>query len=195
MQGYETAVEPRILPLAPAEWTPRVVRELLVATRANPAKAEAETPVEVNIYSTFVRHPRLFEPWRSVAHALLFDGQLPPRERELAILRTAWRADCDYMWAQHRRHAANAGISEEEVEAVAVEDVSAWSDDDRLVLVASDELTRDADLSTETWSALRRRWSEEDVMEFVVLVGGYRLTASMLNSFRVPLDEGTAGFS
>ena len=45
-----------------------------------------------NIFRTLARHPKLFKRSMVLATGLLVKGNLPPRVREIAILRVAWRA-------------------------------------------------------------------------------------------------------
>ena len=83
-------------------------RELLAGVRVDGAPAS-------NIFTTLVRHPGLFRRWLPLGGKLLA-GKLPPRDRELLILRTAVLCRADYEWAQHTLIARSVGISEAEIE-------------------------------------------------------------------------------
>ncbi len=72
----------------------------------------------VNIFATLVRHPGLFRRWLPFGGKLL-RGKLATRDRELAILRTAWLCESPYEWAQHVLIAEAAGVTPAEVEAIA----------------------------------------------------------------------------
>src|SRR6266566_5379480 len=72
----------------------------------------------VNIFATLVRHPGLFRRWMPFAGKLLA-GKLPARDRELLILRTAWRCRSDYEWGQHVLMARSIGITDDEITRVA----------------------------------------------------------------------------
>lgn len=153
------------------------------------------TPREVNIYSTVVRNPRLFRPWIDLAHELLLRGQLARRTKELLIMRTSWRSHCEYEWAQHRRLGMQAGLTERDVAAVAAgPDDAHWSASESALLRAVDELEDDATVSDSTWAELSEVWQEQELIEIVMTVGTYRLTAGLLNALGVPLDAGLQGF-
>ncbi|WP_051792143.1 carboxymuconolactone decarboxylase family protein [Amycolatopsis jejuensis] len=175
----------RLAPLPPDARTPEQDALLLKATK---------TPREVNIYSTFVRNPHVYERWLGLAHGLLFDGALPDRVRELLILRTAIRCGCEYEWAQHRKIAARAGVEEREIAAVAEFAEAEWPPAEAVVLRAADELHDTATVSDGTWDELTAHYPAETVMEIVAVAGTYRLTAMMLNAFGVALDPGLVGF-
>ena len=73
-------------------------------------------------------------------------------------------------------------------------DAPGWSEDDRLLLLAADELRADQRISDSTWAGLARRWDRQQMMDIVFTVGNYTLVAMALNSFGVPLDAGVPGF-
>ena len=70
---------PRIAPLPEAEWDDET-RELLPKGSAL-----------LNVFTTLVRHPKLFKRWSVFAGHVLSKSTLPARERELVILRTGYR--------------------------------------------------------------------------------------------------------
>ena len=46
-----------------------------------------------NIFLTLAKHPDLAKRWLVFSNHVLFKSTLPPRERELAILRIGWLAE------------------------------------------------------------------------------------------------------
>ena len=67
------------------------------------------TEEPMHIFTTLARAPGdLFRRWLGFGGALL-GGTLPPRLREIVILRTAYRFDGRYEWAQHIELAERAG--------------------------------------------------------------------------------------
>ena len=130
-----------------------------------------------------------------LATGLLVKGNLPPRVREIVILRVAWRAGSNYEWGQHVRIGLDSGLDEAEIAALAAEAAeSTWSDADRLAISVTDELCAEDDLTDATWDAALAQWGEQDLMELIFLVGNYRMLAGFLNAARVELDEGLEGF-
>lgn len=171
---------PRIPPLAEAELSDDA-RTLLA--QAAPPGARA-----VNIFATLVRHPGLFRRWLPFGGKLL-RGKLAPRDRELAILRTAWLCESPYEWAQHVPIAEAAGVTAAEVEAVASgPDDPSWRAEDATVVRAADELHDDAVVSDATWAALAERFDERQLIELVMLIGHYHMIAFTLNSLGVQLE-------
>ena len=61
----------------------------------------------LNITRTVARHPALVKARAPLERHLLRESTLPPRERELAILRTGWAWQSEYEFSQHT-HAARS---------------------------------------------------------------------------------------
>jgi 4-carboxymuconolactone decarboxylase len=144
----------------------------------------------INIFATLVRHPGLYRRWMPFAGKLLA-GKLPNRDRELLILRSAWRCASSYEWGQHVRIATDAGISADEIDRVASgPDAPGWDAFDRALLTAVDELHDDACITDRTWDALAARYDERQMIELPMLVGQYHMLAFALNSLGVQRESG-----
>jgi 4-carboxymuconolactone decarboxylase len=180
---------PRIPPLQPEEWD----EELRAMLERRPAPAQVALG-EHNIFSTLARHKQLFKAWMRFAGYLLGNGTLSARTRELLILRTACNCGADYEWGQHVRIGLAVGLSRAEIDRVA-DGPSArdWSEEERTLLQAADELHRDAKISAVIWAKLAASVDEQGLIEIAMLVGNYHLVAFALNSLEVELDEGLEG--
>ncbi len=147
-----------------------------------------------NVFTTLARHRRLFRRWLRFAGALMPGGSLPRADTELLILRVAHNTGCDYEWSHHERIGRQAGLSEADVAQVREGDGAAgWSDRQRSLLRAADELHAERRLSDETWGALRPLLSDEELIELCMLVGHYEMLAMTLNSLQVEPDPLPAG--
>ncbi|MFL6242119.1 MAG: carboxymuconolactone decarboxylase family protein [Acidimicrobiia bacterium] len=176
---------PRIPPLGDDEMDEETTA-LLEEVRLPNAEA-------VNIFATLVRYPGLYRRWMPFAGKLLA-GKLPTRDRELLILRSAWRCRSSYEWGQHVRLAKQAGISAEEIDRVAAgPDAPGWEPFDRTLLTAVDELHDDACLTDATWATLASRYDERQMIELPMLVGQYHMLAFALNSLGVQREPGVPG--
>ncbi len=145
----------------------------------------------LNVFRTLgksLKAYRRFMAWGG--YILSSDNDLNPRDRELVILRTGYNWKSGYEWAQHARLGRACGLSEEEISRIKAGPMAAgWSDRDRALLVATDDLTSNAFISDRNWSALAG-FSEKQRMDLVMTVGQYTQVSMMLNSFGVQLDPG-----
>ena len=173
----------RVPPLPADQWDDAVNSALAVMLpeeRRNPEQAS-------NILSTFVNHPDLTKAFLRFNVHLLFSSTLPPRLRELAILRVAHRTDSRYEWMQHVKLGMREGLTEEEI--AAVQRGEAADAFDRTILAATDELLDTYELSDATWSALGERLDERQRMDFVFTVGCYVTVSMALKTFGVELEQ------
>lgn len=174
--------------------------EPLADDEMSPAAAAIMGPISAagrswNIFRTLAHHPDLMKRWLVFANHVLFKSTLSPRDREIAILRVGWNCQAEYEWAQHTEIGRAAGLSDDEIVAVAVgADAPDWTDAERLVILAADELHAGQWVTDETWAALRGHYTDEQLMDLVFAVGQYTLVSMALNTFGVPLDDGLRGF-
>ncbi len=147
-----------------------------------------------NIFATLVRHPGLFRRWLPFGGKLLA-GKLPARDRELLVLRVAWRCRSEYEWGQHVLIGTAAGLTDDEVRRIrGGPDTPGWDAFDATLLRAADELHDDSCIGEQTWRALAARYDERQLIEVPMLVGHYHLVAFALNSLGVQREPGVPGF-
>lgn len=147
------------------------------------------------LFTTLARDERLFE--RFMGGGLLDRGHLSLRQRELVIDRVTARCGAEYEWGVHvTAFGAKAGLSEPQVRSLvrgSAED-ACWSPEDARLLRFCDEVHETASVSDATWAALRADFSEEAVLELLLLAGFYRTVSLLANALRLPLEEGAARF-
>lgn len=177
---------PRITPVPKNQWTAeqRTILETLTPYRR-----------QMNVYRTLVRHPALAQRFFVFSRYILAESTLPPRDRELVILRIGWLCQSEYEWSRHTILARRVGLSDEEMcGIIAGPTAPGWSSFDATLLQAVDELHEQACISDATWTMLSQRYSEQQLMDLVFTVGEYTLVSMALNSFGVQLDPETTGF-
>jgi len=157
--------------------------------------ADPSTGRALNIFGTLAHHPKLLKRWLVFGNHVLGKSTLDARERELVILRVGWLCQAEYEWGQHVLIGRDAGLRDEEIARIAKgPDDAGWSEPDRQLLVAVDELHRDARISDATWSALSSRYDSQQLIDLVFAVGQYHLVSMALNTLGVERDPGVPGF-
>ena len=110
-------------------------------------------------------------------------------------MRIGWLYQGEYEWAQHYGPARRAGWTETEIEQVKVgPDAQGWSEFDRALLSAADQLVQNAYLEDNIWETLRERYSVKDIMVLITLVTHYHWVAMMTKTLGVELEEDAQGF-
>ncbi|MCX5044220.1 carboxymuconolactone decarboxylase family protein [Aldersonia sp. NBC_00410] len=173
----------RLPPLPADEWddeTRAALAGMMPRARQNPDDAGTAL-------ATLVRHPALTKAFLGLSVHLLFRSTLPPRLRELAILRVAYRRDCEYESAHHVEMAAEVGLDAGEV-AAAQRGESA-DDFERAVLRAVDELDEKSAITDSTWATLEARLDERQLMDLIFTIGTYNTMAVAYNTFGVKPEQ------
>lgn len=144
----------------------------------------------LNVFKTLVGYPELMRRVNALGGYFLVAGELELRTRELVILRVAGTVGSVYELAQHRWISRRAGMDAAEVEAAAAPGTAwEWDDAEKALLAAVDELLARDVVGEGAWAGLREHFSEQQVVELVVLVGFYRMLAGVLASLDVEVDE------
>ena len=119
---------------------------------------------------------------------------IPLRDKELLILRTAWLSRGDYVWGRHNVMGQDAGLTPGEIERIAEgPDASGWSDFDAALLRAADELHTSRFISGATWDALADEYTQDQLVEVVLIIGNYTQLTMFQNTLGVQLPPGFAG--
>jgi len=137
-----------------------------------------------------LNHPNLAKAFLGYSQWLLQDNELPIRDRELVILRVGFLIKSEYEWAQHVLIAQHEDISDEDIRRVAQgPDAPEWSDKERFLLSAVDDLLESAVVSDKTWKGLVRYYGIHPLMEIMFTAGSYYLMGMVYNTMGAPLNE------
>ena len=145
----------------------------------------------LRLFRTIAHNPRVLEKIR--ASNLLDRGSLERRHREIVILRATARCGCEYEWGVHVAFfAAKVGLGDAEVAATAHggPDHPVWSASERTLIRLVDELHDTARISDPLWIDLREHWSDEQLVELVVLAGFYHTISFAVNGLGVAHEPG-----
>lgn len=173
----------RLSPLPAEEWDDETRAALAGLVSRNRQNREGAGPA----LSTIVRHPKLAKVFLAFSTYLMVWSTLPPRLRELAILRVARRRECAYEWVHHAQYAAEAGLTEAEIEAAGRG--KAVGELDSAVLNAVDELDEASAVSDRTWATLSKHLDERQLMDLVFTIGGYCATAMAFNTLGIKPEQ------
>jgi AhpD family alkylhydroperoxidase len=159
------------------------------------ARLDAEVGKVHNFFSTTAHNPLLLQRIAPLAGAFLQSKVLPERERELVILRVAWRTRCVYEFGQHALRAHAAGLSTTEIRGSTLDpDDHPWPAGDAALIAMADELFEHDDVTDATWADLSARWDESQLVELLMLAGYYRMVAGFLKGCRVEPEAGAPGW-
>ena len=181
---------PRIAPVPPAEWDENAVDAVASAFSAEAVRLFRQTGTAPNVLATMVRHPALAGAFNKFGNVLLREPAIGHRERELMLLRVAWRTRTQYEWVHHVRLAAQYGLDADDVQGV-IDGVSDhWSALESDLVGAADQLLDNYRIDDETWRRLTRHLDERQLVELPFIVGAYTCLAMAFNSWNLQVEHG-----
>ncbi len=154
--------------------------------------APGEVP---EFFRIMAKNPELLKSFHGMGLYFLLDAKLPLRDREIAILRVGWLLQAPYEWGEHVNTARRLdALSGDEIARIMEgPEAQGWSEHDRAILRAVDELLKDAMISDATWTTLSKTFDEAQMLELPILVGNYQAVAYLQNSLRMTLRPGNKG--
>ena len=147
------------------------------------------------LFTTLARDERLFGKF--AAGGLLDRGHLSLRQRELVIDRTTALCGSEYEWGVHvALFGPRVGLDQRQVHALVHggSDDPCWTAAEQKLLRLCDTLHRDCSVDDALWQSLREDFSEEAMLELLLLAGAYRTISYLSNALQLPLEPSAARF-
>ena len=124
---------------------------------------------------------------------------LSMRDREIIIDRTCARCGCEYEWGVHIAFfAERVGLSAEQITSLTHGSASdpCWTEErDLLLIEAADALHESSDIGDGLWTRLAAVFSEEQLLDLMMLCGWYHAISFTANGARVAREEGAPRFT
>ena len=133
-------------------------------------------------------NPEVAEGYLALGGALSRSTTLPPQLREMAILRVGALCESAYERMQHIDIARSVGVTDAHIEAVESGEYSTLGHIERSTLQFVDELASQPK-ATETYESALATLGEQDLATLTLLVGHYLMTARLLETFEIDLDD------
>jgi AhpD family alkylhydroperoxidase len=130
--------------------------------------------------------------WMAAGRAALASPVLPPRLREIIILRTAHLMDCPYELGQHITVAAAAGLTQQEIAALTSDSSPAAGDFTAVERAVADLTTALLTTRQATAGAVAEvctALGAAATIEVLIVINRWAGPALMLNALEVDLDE------
>ena len=116
------------------------------------------------------------------------------RSLNALVLRTLATSNDTYELAHHIRISKTAKVTDDEIAAFQSGTGDCLTAFDKVLIRAADELKRDQKIADDTWAALAERYSTEQLMEVVFVVGCYLTMAMLTKTFGMQLESADGEF-
>jgi len=185
---------------------PRPQDVQLVGDRFKPLKWDEMTPAQKTMmehlvsgerrgaggpFNVLLRSPEMGDLAQQFGAAMRFHSTLPKKLNEMAIIMTARYWTAQYEWNAHRTAAAQAGLNESIIQAIATGKRPASMDaDETVVYNFGTELLNTKQVSDAGFKAAVGKFGERGVVDLIGVMGYYQLVSMLLNVDRYPLPAG-----
>jgi 4-carboxymuconolactone decarboxylase len=143
-------------------------------------------------FNVLLRSPEMGDLAQKLGEYARFRPDVPAKLRELAIIVTARHWTAQYEWYAHRRAAAQAGLKEEIIKAIADRKrPTGMQPDEEAVYNFASELLESRNVSDATFKAVVDKFGEKGVVDIIGVMGYYQMVSMLLNVDRYPLPAGT----
>ena len=169
------------------EQAPPEVREIFQKIEDNGARI-------LNLYKVAAHSPKVFLNLIRLGNSVIGRMELPPRLREIVILRVAKLTGSEYEWAQHTPVALEVGVSQKQLDSISDwKSSSEFNNEERAVLQYTDEVAQNVTVTDQTFNRLKNFFNEQTIVELTITIGYYGMLARLLVPLQVEVDESSAG--
>lgn len=143
----------------------------------------------LTLFTTLARDERLAGKFFS--GGLLDKGHLSLRDREIVIDRTTARCGSEYEWGVHIAiFGASAGLTEAQIHSLAHGSPTdiCWQPSETTLLQFCDALHDACDIDDTLWARMKIHYSDDAILELLMLAGFYRTVSYLTNALRLPLE-------
>ncbi|MEN3223673.1 carboxymuconolactone decarboxylase family protein [Mycolicibacterium porcinum] len=181
---------PRITPLPIAEWDEEATAAVASAFGTAGVKAFRRAGAAPNVLATMVHYPGLAAAFNRLGNVLLSKPAIGHRERELMLLRVAWRTGAQYEWVHHVLQAEHYGLDELDIQGVIDGGCATWSPLEADLVAAADQLLDRYRIDDATWQRLAGHLDSRQLVELPFIVGTYTCLAMAFNSWNLQVEDG-----
>jgi uncharacterized peroxidase-related enzyme len=132
------------------------------------AGLEAKTRKANHFFRTMANRPAVLEKFVPLYGAIMGQGVVERRVKELVYLTCSYANACAYCTAAHVESGKRAGISEEEMQAIRNGQDDRFTDAEKAAIRYARELTRSAN-AEQSRDALRQHFNDEQVVELTLI--------------------------
>jgi len=147
-------------------------------------------PLKLNIFRMLAHARTNFIPAMRFADSILHHQKLSPVNRELLILQVAQWEKATYEWHQHVPIALGVGVKQRQIDHVerGNYDSYVFNRAERALLAFGRVLIENVQVSEPTFAAMRRHFSQQEVVEAILTIGFYMMMARLSEATETDLD-------
>ncbi len=148
------------------------------------------TPGRGNVWRMLLWSPNTAQKFVDYSEAVRHENAIPPKIRELMILRTGRLCEAAYEVHHHKRIAREVGLTDALVAATELGPTAAGLDDaQRFALRMVDELIKEKQLGQATFDRAIKDYGVRTGVDMILMVGFYTMACMYMKSFGIEIEQ------
>lgn len=145
-----------------------------------------------NFYATMAHRPDVLEKFLDLYKAIMSQGSVEARYKELVYLKTAVTNGCEYCTRAHAASAKRHGVTDEQIQALLFYRRSPLFDDkEKAVILLAERLARGASAMRDgSVEDLRKYFADDEIVELVLVSAVANFTNRFNDGLQVEPDLG-----
>lgn len=156
-------------------------------------KAEDRFQALLNIFKVFGHQPEYGTVFTDMIMAILKDGVLDWKTKELLILKATQRNECQYCVVQHERVSDMLGIEQAKIAAIDGDRYKTsplFTEGEKALLDFTVQIGVDANaVSPELWERLHMHWSDPEIVDAAFVITIYIAVSKFGDALGVELES------
>jgi len=156
-------------------------------------KAEDRFQALLNIFKVFGHQPEYGTVFTDMIMAILKDGVIDWKTKELLILKATQRNQCQYCVVQHERVSNMLGIEDAKIADIDGDKYRTsehYTEGEKALLDLTVQIGEDANnVSDELWRRLHAHWSEPEIVDAVFVITIYIAVSKFGDALGVELES------
>lgn len=170
------------IPLPKDEDLPSDIQEYIKKSR--------ESKIAVELSNMLCNAPASIKAFNAMGGSILFQSEFDARKREIAIIRIAHITKASYEWHAHRNFGLHVGVTEEEIDKIAVDGpVTGLDEEGNMLCRIADEITNDIRLSDEALAMALDRYGPRQTTELILCCGWFNMISRFLESTGIVVED------
>jgi len=143
----------------------------------------------MNLWKAMGNLPYIGLNYQRMGNSILKGEGLDPALRELAIVRVGNLARCPYEVTAHTAIAMRSGVSKEKLDGIGKwKEHKGYTDAEKAVLQYADEVAVNVQVKDETFNALKKHLTDQNIVELTAAIGYYGMTCRILEALKVDME-------
>jgi alkylhydroperoxidase family enzyme len=145
----------------------------------------------LNIVKLLANCPQIGSEYLRFAGAVLRGEHVPMKLRELATLRVGKMTGADYEFSHHVPLGLSAGLTRKQIDEISTwEGSTQFDEQERIVLLYTDRVARDNNVTDEVFARLRVFFNEHDIVELTLVIGYFLMLCRVLVALQLEMEPG-----